>query len=82
MDVEEERQHLDDVLSVSLDDGFLLRLGARCVNVVDPLGPAPFAVAVPLENEAESLAAELRILTHDESLHAALTALIQRFGKA
>ena len=57
-----------------------MRLGSRQVSVDDPLGPAPFAVAVPSETEAEALAAELCVLTHDVALHNALAALVARFG--
>ena len=53
------------VLTASFDDGLDLRLGSQQVSIDDPLGPAPFAVAIPSETEAEAVAAELRVLTHD-----------------
>jgi hypothetical protein len=36
---------------------------------------------VPRETEAEAIAAELRVLTHDKSLHDALSGLAARFGR-
>ena len=79
----DEDSHLgDDVLTASFDDGLHLRLGPHRVSVDDPLGPAPFTVAVPRETEGEAVAAELCVLTHDRSLHEALSALVERFGKA
>jgi len=79
--VDEDSDVGDDVLTASFDDGLHLRLGAHRVSVDDPLGPAPFAVAVPRETDGEAVAAELCILTHDRSLHQTLNALIERFGK-
>lgn len=70
------------VLTASFDDGLHLRLGGHQVSIDDPLGPAPFAVAIPGETEAEAVAAELRVLTHDVALHDALVVLIERFGSA
>ena len=72
----------DIVLSLSFDDGLALRLGSRTVTVDDALGPAPFSIGTPQESEAEALAAELRVLTHDASFHNALTALARRFAGA
>jgi hypothetical protein len=80
--VDEDSNLADDVLTASFDDGLQLRLGSHRVSIDDPLGPAPFAVAVPSETEAEAVAAELRVLTHDASLHNALVALAERFGSA
>jgi hypothetical protein len=80
--IEEGALPADDLLSVSFSDGLSLRLGARSVTVIDPIGSAPFAMPVPLESEADAVAAELRMLRRDESLRAALTTLIQRFGTA
>jgi Glucose-6-phosphate dehydrogenase subunit len=80
--VDEDSNLADDVVTASFDDGLQLRLGSHRVSIDDPLGPAPFAVAVPSETEAEAVAAELRVLTHDASLHHALVALVKRFGGA
>ena len=80
--VEEDPDLGDDVLTASFEDGLHLRLDAHQVTVDDPLGPAPFAVAVPRETEGEAVAAELCVLTHDMSLHQALRALVDRLGKA
>jgi glucose-6-phosphate dehydrogenase assembly protein OpcA len=78
--VEEDAALSDDVLTASFDDGLHVRLGTHQVSVDDPLGPAPFTVAVPRETEGEAVAAELCVLTHDMSLHQALRALVERFG--
>jgi hypothetical protein len=80
--VDEDSDLADDVLTAVFDDGLRLRLGIHRVSVDDPLGPAPFAVAVPQESAAEAIAAELHVLTHDVSLHRALRALVERLGKA
>jgi glucose-6-phosphate dehydrogenase assembly protein OpcA len=79
--VDEDSDLGDDMLTASFDDGLHLRLSTHRVSVDDPLGPAPFAVAVPRETEGEGVAAELCVLTHDRSLHQTLSALIERFGK-
>jgi hypothetical protein len=50
------------------------------VRIDDPLGPAPFAIAVASETEAEAVAAELRVLTHDIALRNTLAVLVERFG--
>ena len=76
------RSATDDILTLSFDDGLELRLGVTSVTVEDPRGPAPFAAAIPQESESEAIAAELRVLTHDASFHAALAALARRFGGA
>jgi glucose-6-phosphate dehydrogenase assembly protein OpcA len=80
--VDEDSNLGDDVLTVVFDDGLQLRLGNHEVRVADPLGPAPFAVAVPRETEGEAVAAELCVLTHDASLHQTLSALVERLGRA
>jgi len=68
------------VLSLSFDDGLVVRLGSRSVSVDDALGPAPFSMSTPQESEVEAIAAELRVLTHDASFHSALAALARRFA--
>jgi glucose-6-phosphate dehydrogenase assembly protein OpcA len=80
--VDEDSRLGDDVLTVVFDDGLHLRLDAHRVSVEDPLGPAPFAVPVRRETDGEAVAAELRVLTHDVSLHRALAAVAERLGKA
>jgi hypothetical protein len=80
--VDEDSDLDEDVLTASFDDGLHVRLGSHQVSVEDPLGPAPFALAVPSETEAEAVASELRVLTQDVALHNALAALIKRFGGA
>jgi glucose-6-phosphate dehydrogenase assembly protein OpcA len=81
-DVEEDAGLTDVILLASFADGLRLRLESHQVSVDDSLGPAPFTVAVPRESEAEAVAAELRVLTHDVSLHNTLRALVERFGRA
>jgi glucose-6-phosphate dehydrogenase assembly protein OpcA len=80
--VDEDADLTDDVLTASFDDGLHLRLGSQQVSIDDPLGPAPFVVAIPSETEAEAVSAELRVLTHDVGLHNTLAVLVERFGKA
>jgi glucose-6-phosphate dehydrogenase assembly protein OpcA len=80
--VEEGALPDDGVLSLSFDDGLELRLGSRTVAVSDALGPAPFSMSTPQESEAEALAGELRVLTHDAPFHGALAALALRFVNA
>jgi glucose-6-phosphate dehydrogenase assembly protein OpcA len=41
---------------------------------------APLVVSAPVENEADAVAAELRLLSQDTDLHAALAALVQLFA--
>jgi Glucose-6-phosphate dehydrogenase subunit N-terminal domain/Glucose-6-phosphate dehydrogenase subunit C-terminal domain len=79
--VDEDPALVDDVLTASFDDGLHVRLAGHGVRIDDPLGPAPFSVAAPGETPAEAIAAELRVLTQDVSLHNALTALVERFGR-
>jgi glucose-6-phosphate dehydrogenase assembly protein OpcA len=78
-EVEPDTEPGEDVLSVVCGDGLVLRLGLHQVRVDDPLGPAPFIVPVARETAAEAVASELCALTHDASLHCAMTALIERF---
>jgi glucose-6-phosphate dehydrogenase assembly protein OpcA len=80
--VEEDARLTDVVLMVSFDDGLQLQLENHQVRVDDALGPAPFVMTVPGETAAEAVAAELRVLTHDVSLHGALGALVARFARA
>jgi hypothetical protein len=70
-----------DVLTASLDDGFHLRMTDDRVIVEDPLGPAPFTVAVSREREAEAIAGELGMLTEDTVLHKVLNALVGHFQR-
>lgn len=80
--VQANLQRDDDLLTLFFGEGLELRLGARSVTVEDALAPAPLAVTVPLESEAEAVAAELRMLTPDASFRAALAALAERFAGA
>jgi hypothetical protein len=78
--VDEDSNLDEDVLTVSFADGLHMRLGSHRVTIDDSLGPAPFTVAVPSETDAEAVAAELCVLSHDVALHNALAALAARFG--
>lgn len=40
----------------------------------------PLVVGIPIESEADAVAAELRLLSHDPSLHNAIAALARRFS--
>jgi hypothetical protein len=79
--VEEDVRLTDVVLMALIDDGLRLQLDDHHVSVDDSHGPAPFTMTVPSETDAEAVAAELRILTHDVSLHNTLAALVQRFAR-
>lgn len=69
-----------DVLAASFARRLHLRLAASRVTVTDAAGHAVVTVPVPREDQGEAIAAELHTLTQDFALHAALTALIQRFS--
>jgi glucose-6-phosphate dehydrogenase assembly protein OpcA len=71
----------EDVLTLSFGEGLELRLSNRSVTVTDALGPAPFAMAVPQEHEADAVAAELRVLTQDVSFRGALTSVAERLAR-
>ena len=78
----EEDPHLhDDMLIVSLGD---LRLGLddHRVSVEENALGRTFAISVPHEDEAQAIAAELRVLTHDAVFHDTLVALARRFDAA
>lgn len=79
--VHEDPDLHDDVLIVSLGDDLRLVLDDHRVSVEDVLGRT-FAVSVPHEDEAQAIAAELRVLTHDAVFHDTLVALARRFGAA
>jgi hypothetical protein len=80
--IEEDADLRDDILIASFGDGLRLRLDPHRVSVEDPLGPAPFVLAVPRETEGQAIAAELSVLTQDIALRDALRALVQWFGRA
>jgi len=77
--VDEDADLGEDVLTASFADGLHVRLGSHRVSIDDPLGPAPFAIAVPSETEAAAVAAELRVLTHDIAFRNTLAVLVERF---
>jgi hypothetical protein len=77
--VDEDSDLDEDVLTASFADGLHVPLGSHRLSIDDPHGPAPFAIAVPSETEAEAVAAELRVLTHDTALRNTLAVLVQRF---
>lgn len=78
-----EPAKLEDVLVADVTHEhvrFRLRLTARDVIVEETRGLAPFGVAVPMEGEADAVAAELSTLGHDVCLYDALSALASRFS--
>jgi hypothetical protein len=82
IEVSEDPQRDDDVLTLSIADRLRLRLDDHRVVVEDARRGAAFTVAVPQETAAEAIAAELRMLTRDRGFHDALRALALRFGPA
>jgi hypothetical protein len=48
----------------------------RTVAIIQGPGP-PLLVGIPVEDEADTVAAELRTLAHDGSLHDAIAALVR-----
>jgi glucose-6-phosphate dehydrogenase-like protein OpcA len=80
--VEEDTRLTDVVLMALVGDGLRVQLEDHQVRVEDAHGPPPFTMSVPGETGAEAVAAELRVLTHDDSLHNTLAALVVRFTKA
>ncbi len=73
----EEARHGDEVLAITIDDP--ASAIAASLNghraIVRPSGSAPILVGVPHEGEAEAVADELRTLSTDACLRAALSAL-------
>jgi len=66
----------DHRLAISIGDGeaggITATMSDRQVEVTSPSGPVPFVVAVPMEQEADAVAAELWTLGHDVALIAAV----------
>jgi glucose-6-phosphate dehydrogenase assembly protein OpcA len=78
----EEAPEADDVLTLTCATGsgeLTLTLTDQHVAVSGP-GRASFTVAVPREDAADAVAAELRSLAQDVCLHDTLGALIRRFS--
>jgi glucose-6-phosphate dehydrogenase assembly protein OpcA len=73
----------DATLVVTVDDASgraTITLSAAGAQVVDDRAAAPLTVTMPIESAADAVAAELRMLSPDSELHAALAALVQRFA--
>ena len=73
----EEDARQQDFLTVSVGS-LTLTLNAHAAAVRPARDAAPFVVAVPLRNEADAVAAELRSLEPDASLRDSLETLIRR----
>jgi glucose-6-phosphate dehydrogenase assembly protein OpcA len=61
-------------------DRATITLSAAGATVERTGAVAPLVVSMPIESEAEAVAAELRLLSQDTDLHAALAALVHRFA--
>jgi glucose-6-phosphate dehydrogenase assembly protein OpcA len=74
----------DAVLAVTISQDkreTVVTLGSRRVVVAESDSTAaPLVVGIPVETEAEAIAAELRMLSHDVALHQAVVALVGHFG--
>ena len=73
----------DAALVVTIEDGshrVSVTLSASGVTVAGAGAGAPLVVSLPVESEADAVAAELRLLSQDAELHAALAALVQLFA--
>ena len=73
----------DHRLAISVGDaaagGITATMSERQVEVTSPSGPVPFVVAVPMEQEADAVAAELWTLGRDLGLAAAVRTAHARF---
>ena len=81
-EVEESAAIGDSALVVTVEQASTratITLSATGATVVGGTAGAPLAVTMPIESEADAVAAELRLLSQDRALHAALAALVQRF---
>jgi len=76
----------DAVLTITLrqrDRETVVTLTNRSVVVAESDSTAaPLLVGIPIETEADAIAAELRTLSHDVALHGAIAALVRHFGVA
>jgi glucose-6-phosphate dehydrogenase assembly protein OpcA len=74
----EETQHADELLSLAVGSAanLTVSMNAHRVVVRHAGGIPPFTTAVPHERDADAIAAELRNLSHDACLHAAIRALV------
>jgi glucose-6-phosphate dehydrogenase assembly protein OpcA len=73
----------DALLVVTIDNAasrVTITLSASGATIADASAAAPFVVSMPIESKADAVAAELRTLSQDAELYAALAALVQRFG--
>jgi glucose-6-phosphate dehydrogenase assembly protein OpcA len=73
----------DSALVVTIESGSnrtTITLSASAATLHSGSNAAPLVVSMPAEAEAEAVAAELRLLSQDADLHAALAALVQLFA--
>lgn len=76
----------DAVLTIALRQDnreTVVTLTSRSVVVAESDSTAaPLVAGIPIETEADAIAAELRTLSHDAPLHDAIAALVRHFGVA
>ena len=73
----------DAALVVNIEDAThraSVTLSASGATVAGAGARSPLVVSTPIESEADAVAAELRLLSQDAELHAALAALVQLFA--
>jgi glucose-6-phosphate dehydrogenase assembly protein OpcA len=73
----------DAAIVVTIEDAShrsTVTLSASGAAVAGAAAGAPLVVSMPIESEADAVAAELRLLSQDTELHAALAALVQLFA--
>jgi glucose-6-phosphate dehydrogenase assembly protein OpcA len=73
----------DAALVVTIEkasDRATVTLSAAGATVETGRAAAPLVVSMPIESEADAVAAELRLLSQDTDLHAALAALVHLFA--
>jgi glucose-6-phosphate dehydrogenase assembly protein OpcA len=78
----EETKDADTVLSIAIGAApaeLTITLGGHRVLVKERRGAEPFAITVPNEDDADSVAAELRNLSRNVCLHQAVKVLVQAF---
>jgi len=73
----------DAVLVVTIEDAShraSVTLSASGATVTGAGAGSPLVVSMPIQSEADAVAAELRLLAQDAELHAALAAVVQLFA--
>jgi len=73
----------DAAIVVTIEEGShrsTITLSASGATVAGAAAGSPLVVSMPIESEADAVAAELRLLSQDAELHAALAALVRLFA--